>query len=46
MGRFKKYNINNKDSVIGITASGRTPYVVGGLKKCKEEGIIYRAFNM
>ena len=33
------YNVNNKDSVIGITASGRTPYVLGGLKKCKEEGL-------
>ena len=37
---LQKYHINNKDSVIGITASGRTPYVVGGLKKCKEEGIL------
>ena len=36
---LQKYHINNKDSVIGITASGRTPYVVGGLKKCKEEGL-------
>ena len=35
-----KYHINNKDSVIGITASGRTPYVVGGLKKCKDEAIL------
>ena len=35
-----KYDINKKDSVIGITASGRTPYVVGGLKKCKEEGLL------
>ena len=35
-----KYKINNKDSVIGISASGRTPYVVGGLKKCKEEGLL------
>ena len=33
------HNINNKDSVIGITASGRTPYVVGGLKKSKEKGL-------
>ena len=37
---FKKYKINRKDSVIGITASGRTPYVIGGLKKCREEGIL------
>ena len=37
---LQKFHINNKDSVIGITASGRTPYVVGGLKKCKYEGIL------
>tara|TARA_Y100000817_G_scaffold150873_1_gene117982 strand:- start:50 stop:862 length:813 start_codon:yes stop_codon:yes gene_type:complete len=37
---LQKYHVNNKDSVIGITASGRTPYVVGGLKKCKEEGLL------
>ena len=37
---LEKYHINNKDSVIGISASGRTPYVVGGLKKCKEEGLL------
>ena len=37
---LNNYNINNKDSVIGITASGRTPYVIGGLKKCKEEDIL------
>ena len=37
---LQKYNVNNKDSVIGITASGRTPYVVGGLKKSKEEGLL------
>tara|TARA_Y200000002_G_scaffold328944_1_gene292802 strand:+ start:165 stop:1013 length:849 start_codon:yes stop_codon:yes gene_type:complete len=37
---LNNYNINNKDSVIGITASGRTPYVIGGLKKCKEEGLL------
>ena len=35
-----KYDVNNKDSVIGVTASGRTPYVVGGLKKCKKEGLL------
>ena len=36
---LEKFQINKKDSVIGITASGRTPYVVGGLKNCKEKGI-------
>ncbi len=33
------FNINPKDIIIGIAASGTTPYVVGGLKKCQEEGI-------
>ena len=37
---LEKHHVNNKDSVIGITASGRTPYVVGGLKKCKKEGLL------
>ncbi|MBC8045879.1 MAG: N-acetylmuramic acid 6-phosphate etherase [Fimbriimonadaceae bacterium] len=35
-----KYNISNKDIIIGIAASGTTPYVVGALKKCREEKII------
>jgi len=32
-------NINKNDVVVGIAASGRTPYVIGALKKCNEEGI-------
>lgn len=31
--------INQKDIVIGIAASGSTPYVIAALKKCKENGI-------
>ena len=31
--------INHKDSIIGISASGRTPYVVGGIKECKKKNI-------
>jgi N-acetylmuramic acid 6-phosphate etherase len=34
------YNINNNDVVIGIAASGTTPYVIGALKKCNEQNII------
>ena len=34
-----KYNIGKSDIVIGITASGSTPYVVGGLISCKNNGI-------
>lgn len=34
------HNINNKDVVIGIAASGTTPYVIGGLEKANENGLI------
>ena len=37
---LQNYNINNSDSVIGITASGKTPYVVGGLKSCSLNNIL------
>lgn len=33
------YNINPKDVLIGIAASGTTPYVIGGLRKANEMGI-------
>lgn len=36
---LKEHNISNKDIVIGIAASGTTPYVVGGLKSCNDHGI-------
>ena len=35
-----KFKINNKDSVIGIAASGTTPYVVGAIDTCKKNGIL------
>lgn len=35
-----EYNISNNDTVIGIAASGRTPYVVGGVKKARENGLL------
>lgn len=31
--------IDTNDTVIGIAASGTTPYVIGGLKSCQERGI-------
>lgn len=37
---LQKHLINHKDVVIGIAASGTTPYVVGALKKCRENKII------
>lgn len=33
-----RVNVNENDIVIGIAASGRTPYVVGGIKFAKEKG--------
>ena len=34
------YKISKKDIVIGIAASGRTPYVVGGVQDAKKNGIL------
>lgn len=36
---LKDHNVSKKDAVIGIAASGTTPYVIGALKNCQEEGI-------
>jgi N-acetylmuramic acid 6-phosphate etherase len=36
---LQTHKINTNDVVIGIAASGTTPYVVGALKKCQEENI-------
>lgn len=37
---LQAHDINSKDFVIGIAASGTTPYVVGGLRKARENGIM------
>ncbi len=37
---LEKYEINELDSIVGIAASGRTPYVVGAVKQAKEKGIL------
>jgi len=34
-----EFGINDKDVVIGIAASGSTPYVIGALKTCNEHNI-------
>ncbi|GAA4924418.1 N-acetylmuramic acid 6-phosphate etherase [Mucilaginibacter defluvii] len=34
------YNITAKDVVVGIAASGRTPYVIGGLKTANTNGCL------
>ncbi|MFA6922675.1 MAG: N-acetylmuramic acid 6-phosphate etherase [Bacteroidales bacterium] len=36
---LKKYKVNKKDFVIGISASGTTPYVVGAIQKCEQNKI-------
>lgn len=36
---LQQYTINDKDVVIGIAASGTTPYVAGALKHSREHGI-------
>jgi len=36
---LKEYSINQNDIVVGIAASGTTPYVIGGLAACREAGI-------
>jgi len=34
------YNVSDKDVVIGIAASGTTPYVICALEECRKRGII------
>ncbi len=36
---LEEYDINELDVVVGIAASGRTPYVIGGVKRAREVGI-------
>ena len=37
---LQKHSVNEKDVVIGIAASGTTPYVIAALQQCKAHGII------
>ncbi len=37
---LQNYNINTNDVVIGIAASGTTPYVIGALEQCNKNGIV------
>jgi N-acetylmuramic acid 6-phosphate etherase len=36
---LQPYQANSNDVILGIAASGTTPYVIGGLKKARQEGI-------
>ncbi len=37
---LKSHNVSDKDVVIGIAASGTTPYVIGALEECRKRGIV------
>ena len=37
---LQEYNINEKDCLVGLAASGTTPYVIGGLNTAREHGIL------
>jgi N-acetylmuramic acid 6-phosphate etherase len=36
---LEKYFVSDKDVVIGLAASGTTPYVIGALQECRKRGI-------
>src|SRR5678809_1002267 len=35
---LQPYNVCDKDVVVGIAASGTTPYVIGALEECRKTG--------
>jgi N-acetylmuramic acid 6-phosphate etherase len=37
---LQEHGIGHDDTVVGIAASGTTPYVIGALEACKAEGIL------
>lgn len=37
---LKEHDITEIDTVVGIAASGRTPYVIGAIKKAREAGLL------
>ena len=37
---LSEHEINSKDVVVGIAASGRTPYVIGGVQRARKEGLV------
>jgi N-acetylmuramic acid 6-phosphate etherase len=37
---LQEFTISDKDVVVGIAASGTTPYVVGAMKRCNENNIV------
>lgn len=37
---LQQYHINTNDTLVGIAASGTTPYVIGALRKARSKGIL------
>lgn len=37
---LSEHHVNTKDTLIGIAASGTTPYVIGALRRAREHGIL------
>ena len=42
---LEPFGINDKDTVIGIAASGTTPYVIGAIDEAKKHGILTAAIT-
>jgi len=42
---LKKHDISENDVVVGIAASGTTPYVIGGLQNAKTHGLLTAAIT-
>lgn len=42
---LQSHHITDKDTVIGIAASGTTPYVIGALQKAREHGVLTAAIS-
>ena len=42
---LQAFDINDKDTVIGIAASGTTPYVIGAIEECRRHGILTAAIT-
>ena len=40
-----EFNINKNDVLVGVAASGTTPYVIGALRKARENGILTAAIS-
>ncbi|MHA4810101.1 N-acetylmuramic acid 6-phosphate etherase [Flavitalea flava] len=37
---LQKYSVNDKDVIVGIAASGTTPYVIGAMEEGRKNGIV------